>query len=155
MSDMIAHIADQFILCISSLHLGEISVRKMIREYNGYEGMAFICRRLLMQYMEGSDMTTQNTNWPNSRAQAITEMVGSVAKEQSALGRILESEANNLGTILCYHCVSPQQLLEANQSVYRLINAVSRLEMVLQSKLELFQDCLCPESSPLMCARED
>lgn len=100
-------------------------------------------------------MTTQSIPAPFGRAQAITNIIASVASEQTALGRVLDAEANKMVAVMSYHCVSPQQLLEANQSVYRLVNAVSRLEMLLQSKLELFQDCLCPVSPPIMCAREE
>jgi hypothetical protein len=105
--------------------------------------------------MEGSNMTTQNTPGPFTRAQAITDIIASVAREQTALGRILDAEANKLVAVMSYQCANLQQIMEANQNLYRVVNAVSRMEMVLQSKLELFQDCLCPIPSPLMCAREE
>lgn len=40
--------------------------------------------------------------------------------------------------------VTPEVLLATNKSVESMVNAVSRLEMILQSKLSGFSDCLCP-----------
>jgi hypothetical protein len=80
---------------------------------------------------------------PLLRCQAITNMIESVAQEQAALGRILCAEADKLDKIISMTCGCPQELLKANRSVDRLINSVFRLEMVLQAKLEMFEDCLC------------
>ena len=45
--------------------------------------------------------------------------------------------------------VTPEVLLATNKSVESMVNAVSRLEMILQSKLSSFNDCLCQsEVSP-------
>jgi len=63
------------------------------------------------------------------------------------VGRILSAEADKLEKIVCI-CAHPQELLKANQSVDRLINSVHHLEMILQSKLEMFADCLCPSHCP-------
>lgn len=96
-------------------------------------------------------MTEQNMHWPFSRAQAITEMIASIANEQTALGRIMDAEAKKMERIMGFQCVSPEELLAANQSVNRLINAVARLEMILQSKLELFEDCICADVPAPVC----
>lgn len=87
---------------------------------------------------------------PVSRCQAISDLVESVAQEQAALGRILCAEAEKLEKIIAHVCTRPPELLKANKSVERLINSVSRLEMILQTKLELFDDCLCicPHNPP-------
>ena len=39
--------------------------------------------------------------------------------------------------------VTPDVLLATNKSVESMVNAVSRLEMILQSKLSAFEGCLC------------
>lgn len=39
--------------------------------------------------------------------------------------------------------VTPEVLLATNKSVESMVNAVSRLEMILQSKLSTFGSCLC------------
>ena len=36
-------------------------------------------------------------------------------------------------------------LVEIDRSVERVLAAVTRLELALQLKLDLFRDCLCPE----------
>lgn len=41
--------------------------------------------------------------------------------------------------------VTPEQLLATNKSVESMVNAVARLEMILQSKLSAFGNCLCQE----------
>lgn len=81
---------------------------------------------------------------PISRKQAISNIIDSVAQEQAALSNILEAEGDKLKKLICNPCVCPEILLAANRSVEKTIKAVSRLETVLQSKLELFDDCLCP-----------
>ena len=40
--------------------------------------------------------------------------------------------------------VTPEVLLATNKSVESMVNAVSRLEMILQSKLSTFDGCMCP-----------
>lgn len=80
---------------------------------------------------------------PVSRCQAISDLIESIAQEQAALGRILCVEAEKLEKLIEDVCTCPPEMLRANKSVERLINAVSRLEMILETKLELFDDCLC------------
>lgn len=80
-----------------------------------------------------------------SRCQAITDIIESVALEQTALSHILNAEGEKLQAVIAVADVSPAQLLDANTSVSKLTNAVSRLELILQSKLELFSDCICTE----------
>ena len=43
--------------------------------------------------------------------------------------------------------VTPEVLLATNKSVESMVNAVSRLEMILQSKLSTFGGCLCEGGS--------
>ena len=82
-----------------------------------------------------------------SRCQAITNIIESIAQEQAALGRILSAEADKLDKIVCLSD-NPRELIQANQSVDRLIQSVHHLEMILQSKLGLFEECLCPSNCP-------
>lgn len=78
-----------------------------------------------------------------TRCQAITDIIESVALEQSALAAILEAESDKLDKIIGTASVKPQELLEANKSVRRTIDSISRLELILQAKLGLFEDCIC------------
>ena len=41
--------------------------------------------------------------------------------------------------------VDVDDLVEIDKSVQRIIEAVTRLELALQLKRTLFDDCLCPE----------
>lgn len=81
---------------------------------------------------------------PISRSQAITNIIDSVAREQEALARILAAESEKLQRLIDDPCTCPELLLATNRSVEKTVNAVARLETALQTKLELFEDCLCP-----------
>lgn len=83
-----------------------------------------------------------------TRSQAITDIIESVALEQTALSHILNAEGENIQKNVAL-TTSTQEMLNVNKSVELMVNSVARLEMVLQSKLELFSDCLCP---PTTCA---
>lgn len=78
-----------------------------------------------------------------TRKQAITNIIDSVAQEQSALAKILDAESEKLEKFIHSYCICPNDLLKANKSVDRLVNSVSRLELILQAKLSLFDDCVC------------
>jgi len=82
----------------------------------------------------------------DSRCKAITELIEAVAKEQEALARILEAEHKKIEktTELCGTDVD--DLVKIDKSVERVLAAVTRLELALQLKLDLFQDCLCPDT---------
>lgn len=84
------------------------------------------------------------TQGEGSRRQAITDIIESVALEQTALSHILNAEGEKIQRSVA-SSTSVDEILAVNKSVQAMVNAISRLEMVLQSKLELFEDCLCPE----------
>ncbi len=77
-----------------------------------------------------------------AREQAITDIIESVALEQAALSHILNAEGEKLQKIIQLS-VGTNQLLAANKSVSSMVSSVSMLEMGLQSKLNLFSNCLC------------
>jgi len=76
------------------------------------------------------------------REQAITDLIESVALEQTALSHILNAEGEKIQKAVA-NTTSQEQLLAINNSVRTMVNSITRLEMVLQAKLELFNDCLC------------
>lgn len=82
-----------------------------------------------------------------SRCQAITDIITSVALEQTALSHVLNAEGEKIQKIVA-DSQSAEEMLAVNKSVESMVNAVARLEMVLQGKLELFGDCLCDECTP-------
>lgn len=92
-----------------------------------------------MPIIEGSDV---------ERCQAITDIIESVALEQTALSHILNAEGEKLQAIIATKDIKPDELLEANKSVQGMVEAITRLEMLLQSKLNLFGEALQDECKP-------
>lgn len=76
------------------------------------------------------------------RDQAISDIIESVALEQAGLSHILNAEGEKIQKIVATSCC-PRELLAVNKSVESMINTVTRLEMVLQSKLEMFTCEIC------------
>lgn len=74
------------------------------------------------------------------REQAITDIIESIALQETALAHIMNAEGEKMQAIIAMQDVSPEQLLALNRSVVQMIGAVTRLEMTLQSKLELFSE---------------
>lgn len=77
-----------------------------------------------------------------SRRQAITDIIESVALQQTALAHILNAEGEKLQRIIGCRETPHERILAANKSVESMVDAITRLEMVLQSKLTLFEGCL-------------
>lgn len=82
-----------------------------------------------------------------TRTQAVTDIIESVALQETALSHILNAEGEKIQKMVALPDVTPEVLLATNKSVEAMVNAVSRLEMILQSKLSTFGDCLC-DSAP-------
>ncbi len=80
----------------------------------------------------------------SSRCEAITDIIQSVALEQAALSHILNAEGEKLQLVIASPCTTHEQLLETNNSVRSMVDSITRLELVLQSKLALFDECMCP-----------
>ena len=82
-------------------------------------------------------------------------VVASIAMEESALGRIIDAEGDKLRYILdrCREDGSeetPREILEANESVTRLLDAVAQNQTILRNKLALALDAGggCPPDPP-------
>ena len=84
-----------------------------------------------------------------TREQAITDIIESVALEETALSHILNAEGEKIQKMVAMPDVTPEMLLAANKSVESMVNAVSRLEMNLHSKLTAFDSCLCDSDTPV------
>lgn len=78
-----------------------------------------------------------------TRCQAITDVIESVALQETALSHILNAEGEKLQRAIGMANVTPVQLLQFNRSVEQTIRSVAQLEVILQSKLRLFSNCLC------------
>lgn len=83
-----------------------------------------------------------------SRYHAVTDIIQSVALEQAALSHILNAEGEKLQCVLSSNCTSTEEILATNESVRTMVDSVAKLEMILQYKLSLFENCLCDHCSP-------
>ncbi|MEG0979639.1 MAG: hypothetical protein RSE39_06355 [Oscillospiraceae bacterium] len=78
-----------------------------------------------------------------TRGDAVGDIIESVAIEEAAFAHILNAESEKLMAVINNSGASAEQLLAMNQSVKNTINAISRLEMQLQAKLDLFSNTVC------------
>ena len=79
-----------------------------------------------------------------ARCQAITDIISSVALEQTALSHILNAEGEKIQKIVA-EATTADEMLAVNKSVNSMVNSITRLEMLLQNKLQIFEDCLCED----------
>lgn len=75
--------------------------------------------------------------------EAIGKIIESIAMEENALAHILNAESEKIMAVVNNANATQQQLLAINRSVKKTINAVTRFELTLQAKLDLFQPILC------------
>ncbi len=78
-----------------------------------------------------------------TRCQAITDVIESVALQQTGLSHIINAEGEKIQMALKLAEKDSSILLSVNNSVNSMLNSITRLEVILQGKLELFKDCLC------------
>lgn len=74
---------------------------------------------------------------------AITDVIESVALQQTALAHILNAEGEKIQWILA-HEVTSEDFLAVNDSVTSTVNSITRLETILVNKLTMVQ-CVCEE----------
>lgn len=73
--------------------------------------------------------------------EVITDLIESVAMQETSLSHILNAEGEKMEAILSMEGTTADELLRMNQSAERMTGAVARLELLLQGKLELFAQC--------------
>lgn len=76
-----------------------------------------------------------------TRAQAITDLVTSVALEEAALAHILNAEGEKIQKIVA-DATTAEEMIAVNTSVESMVKSITQLEMVLHGKLELIEDTL-------------
>ncbi|MEG0073165.1 MAG: hypothetical protein RR922_01530 [Clostridia bacterium] len=79
-----------------------------------------------------------------TRDQAITDVIESVALEETALSHILNAEGEKLQAVIAMPGVTADELLIVNKSVQKMVNAITRLETILQGKIDIFSCEICP-----------
>ena len=72
------------------------------------------------------------------RDQAITDLIESVALQETALSHILNAEGEKMQAMISMPEITPQHLLALNNSVQKMLGSMTRLEIMLQTKLEMF-----------------
>lgn len=97
------------------------------------------------------EMETSLYHHDDSRSKAITGLIEAVTEQQEALARILEAEHKKIEKVTELCDADVEDLLQIDKSVARVLAAVTRLELALQLKLDLFGDCLCPDSHDSPC----
>ena len=83
------------------------------------------------------------TSSTTTRSQAITDIIQSVALEETALSHILNAEGEKIQRVVAMENATAEILLETNKSVEAMVNSISNLEMILKDKIDLFKDCSC------------
>jgi len=73
-----------------------------------------------------------------TRDQAVTDLIQSVALEEAAIAHILNAEGEKMQALIGRFETAPERMLELNDSVQQMVSAVTRLEMMLHAKLEFF-----------------
>ena len=65
---------------------------------------------------------------PISMSQAITDLIESIALEETALSHILNAEGEKLQKVLAMEDVSLNQILDVNETVMNMVTTVNELE---------------------------
>lgn len=78
-----------------------------------------------------------------TKEKAVGDIISSIAMQEMALAHILNAESEKLQLIVNLPNVTVEQIFLANASVKNTINTISRLEMQLQAKLDLFKCIIC------------
>lgn len=79
---------------------------------------------------------------PVSMCQAITDLIESIALEETALSHILNAEGEKLQRVVAMEDVCVNQILEVNESVAHMIGTINELENTLKDKLEFISNNL-------------
>lgn len=81
-----------------------------------------------------------------TKCQAITDIIESVALQQAALAHILNAEGEKIQKVVAKDSTATTcEILKVNASVKSMVDSITKLEMILQFKLELFKKCLCDD----------
>ncbi|MEG1662824.1 MAG: hypothetical protein RR338_02455 [Clostridia bacterium] len=77
-----------------------------------------------------------------TREQAITDLITSVALEETGLSHIINAEGEKIQAFVKMARVTAAELLAVNASVQSMLQSITNLEMVLEGKLNLFSASL-------------
>ena len=77
---------------------------------------------------------------PVTMCQAVTDLLESIALEETALSHILNAEGEKLQRVIAMEDVDFCQLMEVNESVANMVNVVATMEQALKDKLEFISN---------------
>ena len=79
---------------------------------------------------------------PISMSQAVTDLLESIAMEETALSHILNAEGEKIQKALAWDDISLEQVMEVNSTVMDMVSTVNELEHTLRDKLEFISNNL-------------
>ena len=79
---------------------------------------------------------------PISMSQAVTDLLESIAMEETALSHILNAEGEKIQKALAWDDISLEQIMEVNSTVMEMVSTVNELEHTLRGKLEFISNNL-------------
>ncbi len=78
-----------------------------------------------------------------TREEAVGNIMESVAMEEAALAHILNAESEKLLAVVNNPQSTAEDLMAVNKAVKSAITAITRLEVMLQGKLSMFDCIIC------------
>lgn len=78
-----------------------------------------------------------------TREESVGNIIESIALEESAIAHILNAESEKLQAIINMPNTTAADLLAANRSVKKAVDAAIGLENTLKAKLALFSHMIC------------
>lgn len=78
-----------------------------------------------------------------TREDAVGDIIESIAMQETGLSHILNAESEKIMAVVNNPSATANQLLAVNRSVKATVNAITRLEATMQSKLDIFQSMIC------------
>ena len=78
-----------------------------------------------------------------TREEAVGNIIESVAMEEAGLAHILNAESEKLLAVVNNPQSTAEELMAVNRAVRNAINAITRLEVMLQGKLSMFDCIIC------------
>lgn len=75
-----------------------------------------------------------------TRERALTDIIESTALQKTALAHIINAEGEKIQAALLSPGITIDKVLEVNDSVLAVMYSVTRLELILEAKLNVLQD---------------
>lgn len=79
------------------------------------------------------------------RAQAVNDLMESIALEQAALSHILNAEGEKVQKALSFTNITAEQIAQINASVENMVDSISNLETILAAKAKNFTSTICTD----------